>query len=909
MAFYSNYAYEASAGSGKTFALVVRYITLLFMDAKPESILALTFTNKAANEMRVRIGSVLKELHLEKRDAELSEIAKALEVDKSEILLRQKEVLRCFLTSNLMISTIDKFFAQILRKFSLHLGLMPDFSIDESSDEEKFLKKFISLIKKEAKYKELVEFSVYEDKRLKSIFDFLENLYEKDSEISDLSIKKGDIFAIESKLISLGGDLYELLSMDDKLSNRAKKSLKYESIEQLSKKSWICKDSLEYWDYRSCFTPRADELLMEIKECLSIYYEIKEGYFKDNYLSLYSIYKQSKYELNVSTNLLRFNDVSYFVYQLLRGRIDSEFLYFRLDSKIDHLLIDEFQDTNILQFKILEPIIDEINSGIGVKEFRTFFYVGDIKQSIYRFRGGAKELFNYVAKHYGVKVEKLSVNYRSKTNIVEFVNGVFLQKIKNYTPQHSLESFRGGYVKVVEGEDTLDMVVESLFYLLNQGAKVDDIAILTHANSDAYMIEKALLEKDSKLDITTQTSIKLINNPKVSAVIELLKYLYFKDELFRANFLSSIGLDPKSDIDLSSFKITTELPTLIKEIIDYFKIFNRDENLLKLITISASYSDIESFLFESEDISVDSPSKKSSGLRILTIHKSKGLEFEHLIVADRFKKKSSDKSSMVFSYDDVHLSDMYVKFKSRECVDSEYAKAIEKNKNLIYEDDLNLQYVAFTRAKESLIVCKKEKDSTFDSLGLKEIEIGSVDIEVVSKSDEVSEVFEYESIRVGPQQDTNTKEKDQKDDIAAINFGLALHYMLEILEKFEKDCINQAYWAMKNRYEILLVDGECEKIRDRVLALLNHQPFLELVDANIYKEQPISYNGELKQIDLLVQKDDKYIVIDYKSSATQHSSHVKQVALYKEAIKKITDKEVEAYLCYVRADEVELVKV
>jgi exodeoxyribonuclease V beta subunit len=909
MAFYSNYAYEASAGSGKTFALVVRYITLLFMGAKPESILALTFTNKAANEMSVRIGSALKELHLKKRDAELSEIARALEVDKSELLKMQGEVLKVFLSADLKISTIDKFFAQILRKFSLHLGLMPDFSIDESSDDEKFIKRFISLIKIEGKYKELIDFSVYEDKRLGSIFDFLETLYDKDSELGELSIKRGDIFAIESKLISLGRDLYELFTVDGNLSQRARNALKFSSIQELSERSWLCRDSLEYWDFKKFYTPRADELLFEIKELLRVYYEFKEGYFKESYLSLFKIYKKSKYDINVSTNLLKFNDVSYFVYQLLRGRIDSEFLYFRLDSKIDHLLIDEFQDTNILQFKILEPIIDEINAGIGVKEFRSFFYVGDVKQSIYRFRGGAKELFSYVARKYSVKMDKLTTNYRSRSNIVEFVNKIFSKKIPNYSNQNSLESFKGGFVRVQEGDDVLSLVVENVFYLLKEGVKQSDIAILTHANNDASLIERALLDQDDSLDITTETSIKLINNPKVSAVIELLKYLYFKDELFRANFLSSIGIDVKSDIDLSSFKITKELPTLIKEIIDHFKIFDRDENLLKLITVSASYNDIESFLFESEDISVESPSKKSSGLRILTIHKSKGLEFEHLIVADRFKKKSSDKSSMIFSYDDVNLHELYVKFKNRECVDNEYKDAVEKNRQLAYEDDLNLQYVAFTRAKESLIVCKKDKDSTFSSLDLEEMEIGTISYDIDKGAKDVKKPFVYESIKVGSQKESNTKEKEQKDDIRAINFGLALHYMLEIMDRFDKSALEEAYWSMKNRYEFLLVNGESEMIKKRVHRLLEHKPFLDLVDGKIYKEQPISYNGELKQLDLLVQKDDKYIVIDYKSSSSKHSSHIKQVAHYKEAIKKITDKEVEAYLCYVRLDEIELVAI
>ncbi|HIP46568.1 MAG TPA: RecB-like helicase, partial [Campylobacterales bacterium] len=346
MAFYANFAYEASAGSGKTFALVIRYISLLYMGAKPESILALTFTNKAANEMSARISSVLKELHLENRSAEIEEIAKTIEVDKEHILVMREKILHNFLTADIKISTIDKFFAQILRKFSLHLGLMPDFTVDEKNDEEKFLKRFLSLVKREGKYKELIRFSAHESKKLQSIFSFLERLYEKDGELSNISIEKGDIFAIESKLLGLGRELYEVFHIIEGLSPAGKKSLNFETITQLVDKTWLCKESMEYWVFKKYFTPRADELQQEIKALLKFYHQVKEGYFKEEYFSLYTLYKKAKKEENIQTNLLKFNDISYFVHQLLRGEIDSEFLYFRLDAKIEHLLLDEFQDTN-----------------------------------------------------------------------------------------------------------------------------------------------------------------------------------------------------------------------------------------------------------------------------------------------------------------------------------------------------------------------------------------------------------------------------------------------------------------------------------------------------------------------------------------------------------------------------------
>ena len=907
MAFYANFAYEASAGSGKTFALVIRYISLLYMGAKPESILALTFTNKAANEMSARISSVLKELHLENRSAEIEEIAKTIEVDKEHILVMREKILHNFLTADIKISTIDKFFAQILRKFSLHLGLMPDFTVDEKNDEEKFLKRFLSLVKREGKYKELIRFSAHESKKLQSIFSFLERLYEKDGELSNISIEKGDIFAIESKLLGLGRELYEVFHIIEGLSPTGKKSLNFETITQLVDKTWLCKESMEYWVFKKYFTPRADELQQEIKALLRFYHQVKEGYFKEEYFSLYTLYKKAKKEENIQTNLLKFNDISYFVHQLLRGEIDSEFLYFRLDAKIEHLLLDEFQDTNVLQYNILEPIVDEISAGMGVKEFKSFFYVGDIKQSIYRFRGGAKELFHHTGKRYGVEIEALKTNYRSKYQVVNFVNETFRDKITNYVDQLSIDKSQGGFIMIEESEELLESVVEKVFMLLKEGVKQDDIAILTYANGDAFKIEEALIKEDYTLDITTETSIKLINNPKVSAVIELIKYLYFRENLYKVNFLTAIGKEYDESIDFK-MSIHKPLPIMIREIVKHYKLNDRDENLLKLITLSASYKDIESFLFECESINVDSPSKKSSGIRILTIHKSKGLEFEHVLVVDRFKRKNGDKSSMVFEYDDISLKELYVKFPNRACVDEAYAGALEKEKKLVYEDELNVQYVAFTRAKESLIICKKVKDSAFANLNLEPCTYGALEFEekIIQAVETTS--FIYEAPHVGAQE-TAKAEKEQKENINAINFGLALHYMLEILKDFKVGSLEEAYWAMKNRYEMSLLDGEAEEIKQRVAQLMYHDTFLSLVDGKCLKEQPIAYLGELKQIDLLVEKEDEVIVIDYKSSPVKQQAHVKQVAYYKEAMEKIVDKKVSAYLCYVRKDEIVLVDV
>jgi exodeoxyribonuclease V beta subunit len=902
-------AYEASAGSGKTFALVIRYISLLYLGAKPSSVLTLTFTNKAASEMRERINLVLKELQEPKREIELHEISRETGLSIDEIIKNRYLIYQNFLQSDLKISTIDKFFAQILRKFSLNLALMPDFQIEEDMDEKKFIETFLKKVKERDRYKDLVTFAVKESKKLGSIFTFLDNLYAKDGELKNITIKeigKNN----EKEILNLAYKIRELFLSCENLSNSGKNALKFESVEELLGKTWLQKESLsEYSYFKKCFTPLCDEIFIELKSALKVYFTNKNNYLLTRYLGLYQIYKESKRAQNISQNRLGFNDVTNSVYELLRENIESDFLYFRLDSKIDHILIDEFQDTNVIQYKILEPILDEISSGVGVKEFKTLFYVGDIKQSIYRFRGGAKELFHHAQKSYGVTLKALTTNYRSKANIVKFVNNSFRDKISGYKDQQYIGNDDDGFVKILTSSELLEKIVESVFELIQKGVDVSDIAILTYTNSDAFLIEEALLQKDKSLKITTQTTSKLINDPTVSSIIELLKYLYFHQPLYRANFLTSIGLPWDTSLDLKEFNKNQELLTLVKNIIEHFKLYSNNPAIFKFLEIISNYKDIEEFLFESEELSVDSPAKKDQGIKILTIHKSKGLEFEHVIVCDRFKKKGADRSSLIFEYDDIDLQNLYVRIKNRDFFDENYKNALEAEKKLSNEDALNLLYVAFTRAKESLFICQNEKDSSFGILALKDNQFGEIcEVQKREKIDTKKEL-KYEKKLIGLQERNLKKERDEKEDFEAMHFGIALHYMLEIIESFTHEHIEESYWAMKNRYEIYLEPNRCEEIKDRVKRLLQYEPFLKLTKGKVLKEQPISFEGELKQIDLLIEHDDRWVIVDYKSSKTKRSEHIAQVDHYKNAMLKITEKEVSAYLCYIRDNSIELVMV
>ncbi len=910
MSFYDKFAYEASAGSGKTFALVSRYISLLFLGANPSQILALTFTNKAANEMSGRILKVLKELHLPSRVAELNDISEITGITTDDILDSRELVLKRFLGSDLKISTIDKFFASILRKFSLYEGIMPDFLIEESGDEVALLRNFISNLKKSGEYKNSIEFAAFEEKKHTNFIDIFERLYERDGELRALKVEDigEEAFKLERLVLDQAKALQALFFSCEELSTTARKSLTFETIDELLDKSWIQRDTLNYRTFSRCFSERADEYFIELKGLLRHYLRAKEHALLSKYFDIYDIYKESKRELHQANSLLRFNDISYYVNKLLNGRVDSDFLYFRLDSQISHLLIDEFQDTNILQYLVLKPIIDEISSGVGVNAFRSLFYVGDIKQSIYRFRGGAKELFYYIAKKYGVHVEKLNRNYRSKREVVEFVNETFKTLIPSYTEQLANDC-NGGLVKVVEGEDHLSLVLDEVFTLLENGVSEDDIAILVFSNDDATLIREMLLDREPHLNVQTESSMKLIKDRLVMAVIEFLKYLYFGDELYLINFKTAIGKSYDEEIDSSKFSKDMELGELIKKVILHFELYDRDDNLLKLLEVASNYEDIESFLFESENLSTDAPSKESRGIKILTVHKSKGLEFGHVIVADRTKRRSYDRSPMLFEYDEITLKNIYIKFKQREFVDDAYQRAKEREEQLSAEDEINLLYVAFTRAKESLIICQKAKNSAFERLGLVPLERGKLEVQQKREEAVQSEEFTYQSVKVGAQDVKNLDESENRNDIAAVNYGIAMHYMLEMLDGFEESSLERAYWAMKSRHEIYLQEGETLEIRSRVQRLLKDERFTQLIKGKAYKEQPMFYRGEHKQMDLLIERGDELIVIDYKSSKEVRASHINQVLGYKEAIKSISGKRVSAYLCYVRSGEVEWVEV
>jgi len=893
-------ALEASAGSGKNYALSVRYIALLYLGANPSKILTLTFTNKAAAEMKSRICEVLKDLE---NRSELEPISKQVGLTCKEVLKRKDAVLERFLKEDLLISTIDSFFARILRKFALNAGFMPDFGIETNSLHVEIIERFLRLCIQEKKYTTLIKFSINEQKKISDIFTLLDEFYDKESEFDAKQVEKA-LHANPKEVLNIVKNLKELF-MKEGAREGVLNTFNIDSIAELTKKTYLEKEDLAYWQYKKHVTPEISELFEKLKDVLANYLTQREKYLLGELSELFYIYKFAIRSVNKELSTLSFSDVTNALYTLLENEISKEFLYFRLDGKIDHILIDEFQDTNIMQYKILAPLMSEVVSGVGSSEFRSLFFVGDIKQSIYRFRGGAKELFKHARKEFGVKREVLDTNYRSSKNVVEYVNEVFVSKINEYEPQ-KVNSKEEGFIEVCIDDAIEENVLEKVEFLLEEGANPKDIAILTHQNKDAKKLKDILLENIEGINVQTEATIKLISVPIVSAILDLLKYAYFQDEIYKQNFLVAIGFDWHEKLDMSWLKLYKTPMQLIISIVKRYEIFEDDMDIIKLVELSSRYEDIESFLFESENFTEDAKSEDNDGIKILTIHKSKGLEFPHVIVADRLGTKRGGGRTLMYEYEDIDLVGIYHRVAKREFLDKKYAIAKAKEDILEKEDVLNMHYVAFTRAESSLIICAKQKSSAFVHLELEETKKGSICIkEVVVSQQKSLHVMNQTLENYGMQESTKSEEDSTESNYFAITYGLAMHFCLEMMSEFTQNSLDNAYVSTCNRYSGILSKENLSSIYKRIEMLISNKEFKCLVaEGKLYKEQPLVFNGERKQIDLLIEKDYELIIIDYKSSNHVSDSHLAQIGLYKKALNKISDKKVSAYLVYLREEEI-----
>ncbi len=922
MTFHPHLAYSASAGSGKTFALAARYVALLFMGESPASILAATFTNKAAAEMRQRVVDSLRELGSESNRAFVEVIAEQTGMDRTALMARQPQVLARFLSSPNYIVTLDSFFASILRSSSLEIGLEPGFALKERDDRE-IEDRFLDELKANGLLQDLAKLALeIEDKRFNKILGLLHDLYTVDPLLPKPTLQNSPIRDIENEIEKCRHRLYDAVVASG-ASQSAIRNFAPATAKELSSKTVFDKDTLaEHRNYRKYLVshPKIEELYQELRALIAKWMRVREAFVLEHLFKVYDHYRNTLISSAKSTGTLSFDDLSYFTYRLLQEIDEKEFLYFKLDSRFRHILLDEFQDTSTLQFLLLRPLIDEIFAGKGQNELRSFFYVGDTKQSLYRFRGGVEELFDKVAQNYEIPIKPMDTNYRSTRHVVEQVNRWFEGKMPGYSAQKPRPDADDGYVEVLQITDDTDdiatklmeMTIDRVKLLNKKGINWDDIAILVHTNKDGQSIQEALYEAGIPTRLKTSSSLR--HHPKIASIVAMIEYIYHGYPIDAEAMLSRIG-ESMGSIDLGRYNPFMSPLQMIDALVCDFGYFDDDPNILKLLEFAAGYDDIATFIEEFGRSSIEIAAHTVEGIQIMTIHGSKGLEFDHVVLLDRFTRPKSDTSALLFDYkDDLYIEHILLRTKKREAVDDYYSSVLEKQSTAARKDRLNLLYVALTRAAEGLTIIRKPKESIFDTIGIEPMKLGALKAEVTKDKPLPTTHYplptQHTVLSNYGYQEKPSQEEDEERDHEAILFGSALHYALEMMPSFEAPDIPTAINAMRNRYGAMLNDLQAADIERRINALIQHPEFRALTaGATIRKEQPITYNSEFKQIDLLLEYPDHSIIIDYKSSQKYTEKHRSQVRHYVEAIEKITGMRAEGIVVYLLQDEVKILKI
>ena len=459
-----------------------------------------------------------------------------------------------------------------------------------------------------------------------------------------------------------------------------------------------------------------------------------------------------------------------------------------------------------------------------------------------------------------------------------------------------------GYLRVLSDEDIAGAVVSQASELLKAGVNASDITVLCWKNSDISLISGVLSSEGIKS--VNEGTLELKRTPLVAAIIEYAKFCLFKEEIYEKNVKALVNASVKKLNIKPEESATNSLFYLAKNL----GISMADVDILRLFELSAGYKNLSDFIFNLENFSSKISPKSSDGVRVMTVHKSKGLEFAHVIVCDMMGKGRGDDSNFITEYSEKGEWIVKSKISGRENFDSDYASVLEQMKELEKQENINKIYVAFTRATKSLIIIKQavpsgsspsffsfytrsDKSEANDYLDLKEFSFGKI---LPSKSEQKEAKNDEkmpEILKIERQEVEAKEQKTSGKNLSAIYFGLAFHYLLEMSEKFDEISLEKAKNLMLNKFHKFLPLEVLEDALTRAKMLISEPKFIECIkDKEIYKEQPFKVKNELKQMDLFCFNDREICVIDYKTTDKNIEENKKQVKEYKDALAKFYEK-------------------
>ncbi|MDB4204874.1 UvrD-helicase domain-containing protein [Polaribacter sp.] len=1039
--------YNASAGSGKTFTLVKQYLKVLLTSSDLfmfQKVLAITFTNKAAAEMKARVLFYLEEFAAGSESDLLKSILSETNLDSTIIQERSKKILDAILKNYaaFSITTIDSFTHKIIKSFAFDLGLSLNFEVemDAISLLNEAVDVLISKIGIDQKLTDLlIEYSLDktdDDKSWdisKDLNDFAKVLLNEDDvkHFRRLADKKLDDFfelknkiqksnkGIENEYKVFGNAVLSFIETSGvQLSDFAFTGEFPKHFQKLTKLRFLKFDDLKFdarlntviEDGKNLFAGKASaaskDTIEGISEQLRLYYYQS----KDLYNRTYSSYLLNKITLKSIIPLAVLNNVNSELNnikednnirlnaefnQLISDNIKNEpapFIYERIGQRFQHYFIDEMQDTSVLQWQNLIPLI----ANALAQENSNLLLVGDGKQAIYRWRGGKAEQFidlglkevNPFNIHKEIK--NLETNYRSYSEIINF-NNSFFRHTANFLHNESYKNLflqgnvqlentkKGGFVSLSFLEKEAEKDAEKVKYpkkvlekinQLKEDFYLNEICVLTRTKKDGIAVADYLSENG--ISIISSETLLLKNNSKINFIIDLLysiqntndeekrfEVLYFlhehlqlkvpKHEFFKKHvkLTNAFIFENLKSYGISfNFSVFQQVPFYekIEEIIRGFKLVNSSNAYVQffldvVLEQQRKATDIGDFLefweLKKEKLSIVA-SENANAVQVMTIHKSKGLEFPVVIFpcdVDIYRQINPK-----IWFDDLPKDYLFKELlidykKDLSLINERGLEIYNQQREELELDNFNLLYVALTRAAEQLHVITEKKISAngVENVNhysgifinyLKEqnlwredrLEYNFGNIERAKKKEAAASLAEiHQKFISTPWQEHNIVLLASASKLwntaqgKAIDFGNLFHEMLsKIIIKNDVNIVTTLYHQKGFINEIQL-----KLIKEMMCLVVNH-PKLAVYFSDkvtVFNEREIvDFDNQVVIPDRLVFNHiNEVTVIDYKTGSAS-SEHHQQLLKYERVLKSMNFKVSKKLLVYINT-EVNVVEV
>ena len=1010
---------KASAGTGKTYRLALEYVVSLIKGEKFSDIIVMTFTNKAIAEIEERIIKFLYDLSYETKDSEnlkssINNLYPDLALRKDEIekiykdLIINKEKLGIYTLDSFKINIFKNAIApmkevfsyeiiddeenseilkKVFEKISDNRELFSQFEEFFSDNVERDVEKYIGILKNIVKYRWRYIF-INKDGKLKERKEFLIDDKEIVSILDETKIEIEEFWEYKKRANSLEHYANTVFKKYLQLENfEDKKGFFEKNVEELIKNNLYdggkikgtkpevvyCKDKLNELKgnlnnllskkiFNERIIPYEKQVLNFVEIFFSIYDEIKfkEKKFTQDDLKDYLL----MYLEDEKLNLIKNNQITDYMKEII-------------ESECSSIFIDEFQDTSIAQWKLLEPFINSA---------KNIICVGDEKQSIYGWRDGEKNLFRDLATIIDGEKENLDTSFRSEENIVEFINEIFeniLEKTGiewNFIKSKSNKKGKEGLVRIynfnltkeekkkikeekreIDKTEYIKTIIGVLKNDFNENYK--GIGIIARKNETLSEIAEELLK--NKIPYTLEAKKSIFDHKGVIPVIKLLKYFLTENIFYLLEFLrddlilvedsfiekiveiwnlknDKISIFFENVLECGEYpeekKIIKKIGKIYKKysetefrnmdiVLDIIKefgiveIYNKEneiKNIYKFATISKNFENIKEFLEEIEensakDIYVQLTSQEGNSVSLLTIHKSKGLEYDTVFYILDEESNKPDRGlnfNIKFDKNYLNIEDYLVCNPKNEKILTyldevfDFYSFKEKKKK---EEELNNLYVALTRPKGNLfvfIVHLKEESlfkNLFESYRREDYyqigEIKKYDYPEKEKTinQEIDFKIDFESLEKSQEKLKENIEKIKNDAYKYSleleekrNIGNIVHYFLENIKYGEKEEIELALKKTFSKYGALF--GE-KKLREEILSeekiekIFKNNPdiFSKKWDI-IYNEYSIYSEQEKKlyRIDRLMidNKTKEIYIVDYKTGTYEEE----QLKNYKELV-------------------------